>query len=64
MSQFRSIAIIVVWARNLETGQVNGFVIEKGPQGVPGFSAKKIENKNSLRIVQKYARFLSFCCSS
>lgn len=40
-----------MWARNSETKEVNGFIVDKG---TPGFSAKKIENKVSLRIVQKY----------
>ena len=41
-------ALIVVWARNTEDGQVNGFVVEKGS---PGYQAKVIEGKVSLRSV-------------
>src|SRR5580693_8710759 len=40
--------LIVVWARNTEDGQVNGFVVEKG---TPGYQAKVIEGKVSLRSV-------------
>src|ERR1700749_4671250 len=40
--------LIVVWARNTENGQVNGFVVEKG---TPGYQAQLIEGKVSLRSV-------------
>jgi glutaryl-CoA dehydrogenase len=40
--------LIVVWARNTEDGQVNGFVVEKGS---PGYHASVIEGKLSLRAV-------------
>ncbi len=40
--------LIVVWARNTEDGQVNGFVVEKG---TPGYQASVIEGKVSLRSV-------------
>jgi glutaryl-CoA dehydrogenase len=40
--------LIVVWARNTEDGQVNGFVVEKG---TPGYQARVIEGKVSLRSV-------------
>jgi glutaryl-CoA dehydrogenase len=40
--------LIVVWARNTEDGQVNGFVVEKGS---PGYQARVIEGKVSLRAV-------------
>lgn len=40
--------LIVVWARNTEDGQVNGFVVE---QGTPGLHATPIENKIALRSV-------------
>jgi acyl-CoA oxidase len=39
----------VVWARNAETGQINGFLVEHGSKGL-GLS--KIHNKMALRIVQ------------
>jgi glutaryl-CoA dehydrogenase len=40
--------LVVVWARNTEDGQVNGFVVEKG---TPGYQARVIEGKISLRSV-------------
>jgi glutaryl-CoA dehydrogenase len=40
--------LIVVWARNAEDGQVNAFVVEKG---APGYQARVIEGKVSLRAV-------------
>src|ERR1700753_779552 len=45
----RSIAdLVVVCARNIEDGQVNAFVVEKG---TPGYRAEVIEGKVSLRSV-------------
>src|SRR5215475_9223723 len=41
--------LVVVWARDVETNQVLGFVVEKD---TPGFTPTKIENKVALRIVQ------------
>jgi alkylation response protein AidB-like acyl-CoA dehydrogenase len=42
---------IIVWARNEEEeGKIQGFIVEKGSKGL---TTKKIENKYSLRIVQK-----------
>ena len=41
--------VVVVWARNTGTGQVNAFVVRKG---TPGFVTSKIENKIALRCVQ------------
>ncbi|HEY6294184.1 MAG TPA: acyl-CoA dehydrogenase family protein [Streptosporangiaceae bacterium] len=40
--------LIVVWAANADDGQVNGFAVE---QGTPGYQAKVIEGKVSLRSV-------------
>jgi glutaryl-CoA dehydrogenase len=40
--------LVVVWARNTEDGQVNAFVVEKG---TPGYQARVIEGKVSLRSV-------------
>lgn len=40
--------VVVIWARNLDTKQVNAFVVKKG---IPGFTTTKIENKISLRCV-------------
>lgn len=41
--------LTVIWAKDVADGQVKGFIV---PNDTPGFSAKKIENKISLRIVQ------------
>ncbi len=38
--------VVVIWARNLETKQVNAFIVKKG---TPGFTTTKIEAKISLR---------------
>ena len=40
--------VIVVWARDIADGQVKGFLVEKG---TPGFAARVIEGKGSLRAV-------------
>jgi glutaryl-CoA dehydrogenase len=40
--------LIIVWARSAEDGQVKGFVVEKG---TPGFDARVIDGKGSLRSV-------------
>jgi glutaryl-CoA dehydrogenase len=40
--------IIVVWARDAADGQVKGFLVEKG---TPGYDARRIEGKGSLRAV-------------
>ncbi|MCU1570369.1 MAG: acyl-CoA dehydrogenase [Naasia sp.] len=41
--------ITVIWAKSAEDGQVKGFIV---PTSTPGYTATKIENKQSLRIVQ------------
>jgi glutaryl-CoA dehydrogenase len=41
--------LTVIWARDVEDGQVKGFVVEKG---TPGFVATKQEDKIALRVVQ------------
>ncbi len=41
--------ICVVWAKDVADGQVKGFIVRSD---TPGFSAEKIENKISLRMVQ------------
>ncbi|MDN4614439.1 acyl-CoA dehydrogenase family protein [Leifsonia sp. F6_8S_P_1B] len=41
--------ITVIWARNAEDGQVLGFIV---PTSTPGYTATKIEGKQSLRMVQ------------
>src|SRR5579862_8037739 len=40
--------VIVVWARDTADGKVKGFLVEKG---APGYDARKIEGKGSLRAV-------------
>lgn len=40
--------VIVVWARDIADGQVKGFLVEKV---TPGFAARVIEGKGSLRAV-------------
>jgi glutaryl-CoA dehydrogenase len=50
--------LVVVWARDVETRRVLGFVVEKG---TPGFTATKIENKMALRIVQNADIVLDGC---
>ena len=40
--------LVIVWARNTDDGQVNGFVVEKG---TAGYQARVIEGKVSLRAV-------------
>ena len=40
--------VIVVWARDTADGQVKGFLVEKG---TPGYHARVIEGKGSLRAV-------------
>lgn len=41
--------ITIIWAKSAEDGQVKGFIV---PTSTPGYTATKIENKQSLRIVQ------------
>ena len=40
--------VVVVWARDVADGQVKGFLVEKG---APGYAARVIEGKGSLRAV-------------
>jgi glutaryl-CoA dehydrogenase len=40
--------VVVVWARDVEDGEVKGFLVEKG---TPGYDARVIEGKASLRAV-------------
>ena len=40
--------VIVVWARDTADGKVKGFLVEKG---TPGYDAKRIDGKGSLRSV-------------
>lgn len=50
--------LVVIWARDIETQHVLGFVVEKD---TPGFTATKIENKMALRIVQNADIVLDGC---
>jgi glutaryl-CoA dehydrogenase len=40
--------VVVVWARDTADGQVKGFLVEKG---TPGYDARRIDGKGSLRSV-------------
>lgn len=41
--------ITIIWAKSAEDGQVKGFIV---PTSTPGYTATRIEGKQSLRIVQ------------
>ncbi len=41
--------IAIIWAKSAEDGQVKGFIV---PTSTPGYTATKIEGKQSLRMVQ------------
>jgi glutaryl-CoA dehydrogenase len=41
--------VTIIWARDEDDNQVKGFIV---PTSTPGYSAKRIENKQALRIVQ------------
>jgi glutaryl-CoA dehydrogenase len=41
--------LTVIWARDVDDGQVKGFVVEAG---TPGFSTENLEDKIALRVVQ------------
>ena len=40
--------VVIVWARDIADGRVKGFLVEKG---TPGYQARRIERKASLRAV-------------
>jgi glutaryl-CoA dehydrogenase len=48
----------IIWARDEDSNQVKGFVIEKGTEGL---RTKKIEGKMALRIVQNGYIYLENC---
>lgn len=50
--------VVIIWARDLEDGEVKGFLVEKG---TPGFEARKMKNKMALRVVQNADITLSNC---
>ena len=41
--------VTIIWARDADDNQVKGFIV---PTSTPGYSAKRIEGKQALRIVQ------------
>jgi glutaryl-CoA dehydrogenase len=41
--------LIIIWARDVDDGEVKGFIVRKG---TPGMSVEKIKGKMALRIVQ------------
>ncbi|WP_343768254.1 acyl-CoA dehydrogenase family protein [Gangjinia marincola] len=50
--------VTIIWAREIKTDQVKGFLVRKGN---PGFKAEKIENKMALRTVQNALITLTDC---
>jgi glutaryl-CoA dehydrogenase len=50
--------LVIIWARDLDDGNVKGFIVEKG---FPGFKAEKIRGKMALRIVQNALITLQDC---
>jgi glutaryl-CoA dehydrogenase len=50
--------VVVIWARDVEDGQVKGFLVEKG---TPGFTTEKMERKIALRAVQNARIKLDDC---
>jgi len=50
--------LVIIWARDLDDGNVKGFIVEKGN---PGFKAEKIKGKMALRIVQNALITLTDC---
>ncbi|UKB83726.1 acyl-CoA dehydrogenase family protein [Chryseobacterium sp. MEBOG06] len=50
--------LIIIWARDLDSGEVKGFIVEKDN---PGYSVEKIKGKMALRIVQNGLITLKDC---
>src|SRR5437763_481912 len=50
--------VVVIWAKDVEDGQVKGFLVEKD---TPGFTPTKIEGKIALRTVQNAHILLENC---
>lgn len=50
--------VTVIWARDVEDGQVKGFLVEKG---TPGFEPRKMTGKMALRVVQNAEISLEDC---
>lgn len=50
--------LVIIWARDLDDGEVKGFIVEKDN---PDFSVEKIKGKMALRIVQNGLITLKDC---
>lgn len=50
--------LIIIWARDLDDGEVKGFIVEKDN---PGYAVEKIKGKMALRIVQNGLITLTNC---
>ncbi len=50
--------VIIIWARDVDSNQVKGFLVRKEN---PGFKAEKIKDKMALRIVQNAIITLTDC---
>src|SRR5690606_16419390 len=50
--------VIIIWARDLDGGEVKGFLVRKDS---PGLSVEKIKGKMALRIVQNGLITLKDC---
>ncbi len=50
--------VIIIWARDVDSDQVKGFLVEKGAKG---FSVEKMEDKMALRTVQNGLITLDNC---
>lgn len=50
--------LIIIWARDIDDGEVKGFILRKG---TPGFEVEKIKGKMALRIVQNGLITLKDC---
>src|SRR5690606_39403279 len=50
--------ITIIWARDVDDGQVKGFIVRKEN---PGFMVEKIKGQMALRIVQKGLITLTDC---
>ncbi|MHA7941534.1 acyl-CoA dehydrogenase family protein [Formosa sp. 3Alg 14/1] len=50
--------VIIIWARDIDSNQVKGFLVKKGN---PGYKAEKIEDKMALRTVQNALITITDC---
>ncbi len=53
--------LVVIWARDTDDGQVKGFVVEQGPDGVEGMTCTVQQDKIALRAVQNSEIHLEGC---